>query len=262
MQRDSLWWLPPLLAVQFLTRIAIPGTQRLSPAIVSAALVRAVVWFPLVGTLIGCVTAGVALVAAGIWSVPVAVVLALIVEMRLTGAFHEDAVADFCDGFGGGRNADDILRIMKDSRIGSYGSTGLILGLALRGALLIGVIETLSPFQAAFIIIAAATFGRLTIITIMSGIAPVSSGLARDVGAGTGVRQLVAAIITSVPGLLLFAFAMPWAFLASIICAGLFCIWFKSLLLKRLGGSSGDCLGFSAYAGQIILLLCASYGLS
>lgn len=254
------WWAPPLLAVQFLTRIPVPGTAALSPAAVAVGLVRAVGWFPLVGTLVGAITAAVALGAAPLWPAYIAVAIALIVEMRLTGAFHEDAVADFCDGFGGGQRAEDILRIMKDSRIGSYGTAGLTLALGLRGAATVALLESSTTLHAAIAIVAAATFGRLVVVATMASVrpAPIGNGLAKDIVGGIGPRTVTLAVLTASPGLVAFLLVDPVAMLLASGAALGFIIWFRSLLLRRLGGSTGDCLGFAAYAGQLLLLLAAA----
>ncbi|WP_439534002.1 adenosylcobinamide-GDP ribazoletransferase [Polymorphobacter sp.] len=254
------WWAPPLLAVQFLTRVPVPGTGRLSAEAVRAGLVRAIGWFPLVGALVGMVTAAVALAAASIWPVPVAVLMALAVEARLTGAFHEDAVADFCDAFGGGLTAEDVRRILKDSRIGSYGAVGLGLALALRAVLLITVLQAFAPMAAAVVIIASASFGRLVAAALMALVppAPAGTGLAKDIGGGVGAGVLAMALATAAPGLLPFAVMMPLPALATLLAGGVFILWFRRLLLRRIGGSTGDCLGFAAYAGQLISLLAAA----
>lgn len=260
MQAQLPFWAPPVLAVQFLTRIPVPGTTGLTGEQVAIGLVRAVGWFPLVGAGVGAMTAGVALAAASLWPVWVAVLIALAVEARLTGAFHEDAVADFCDAFGGGHGAEDVRRIMKDSRIGSYGSVGLILALALRAALMVAVLGSMAPLQALAAIVASATFGRLLVVVLMAAVspAPQGSGLAKDIGAGVGLSTLALALITALPGLLGFAIDRPMNLLGALLGAAAFLLWFRALLLRRLGGSTGDCLGFAAYAGQLILLLAAT----
>src|SRR5574344_581563 len=84
--------------------------------------------WPLVGWLTGGVMAAVLYFGSWIFPYPVAVILALAGRMLVTGAFHEDGLADFFDGFGGGGNdRQRILDIMKDSRIGTYGVLGLII---------------------------------------------------------------------------------------------------------------------------------------
>lgn len=253
-------WAPPMLAVQFLTRIRVPGTTRLTARQAATGLVQAVGWFPLVGAGIGAITAMIALAAGSVWPALVATLLALIFEAWLTGAFHEDAVADFCDGFGGGRTADDVHQIMKDSRIGSYGSLGLILAVALRAALTLAIIEQMTPGPAFLTIVAAATFGRLLVVVLMTLVppAPRNSGLAKDVASGVSPSHLMLAVVTAGPGMLCFGIFSPPAMLAAMLGAAALLIWFRALLLRRIEGSTGDCLGFAAYAGQLILLLAAT----
>ncbi|WP_231621677.1 adenosylcobinamide-GDP ribazoletransferase [Sphingomonas sp. 37zxx] len=260
MPTEAPGWAPPLLAVQFLTRIPVPMTARLSREQVVDGLARAVGWFPAVGTLVGCVTAAVAVSASAVWPVPVAVVLALIVEALLTGAFHEDAVADFCDAFGGGLTSEDVRRIMKDSRIGSYGAVALLLAIALRACAMIALVLALPPFEAFGAIVAAATFGRLLVVATMAAIAPVptGTGLAKDIGALTDARRLAFAGFVALPALGMFAMNDPAGLLFALVAAGAFLWWFRRLLLRRIGGSTGDCLGFAAYAGQLIALLAAT----
>ena len=227
---------------------------------VRTGLVRAVGWFPLIGALVGAVTAAVAVGGASVWPVPVAVVLALVFEARLTGAFHEDAVADFCDAFGGGQEPDDVLRIMKDSRIGSYGALGLMLAVGLRAVLMIAVLEGFAPLVAGLVIVASASFGRLLAAGMMAVVPPAGAGLGKDIGAGVGPGLLGVAVVTAMPGVLPLALLAPLA-VAGAVGAGLvFAVWFRLLLLRRIGGSTGDCLGFAAYAGQLIMLLAATAG--
>ncbi len=251
------WWMPPMLAVQFLTRIPVPGLNRLTAEHARYGLTRSVVWFPLVGALVGALTAAVLVGTAHIWPRAIAVIVALLFEARLTGAFHEDAVADFCDAFGGGHDRESTLRIMKDSRIGSYGALGLLLAVGLRAALLIA----LSQNMVIVALIASACFGRLLAVMVMALIAPASTaseeGLAKDVGARTGLRDLFLAIIVASPFIGFFAWFHVFAAMLTTLGTALFLIWFRSLLLRRLEGTTGDCLGFAAYAGQLILLLAA-----
>jgi adenosylcobinamide-GDP ribazoletransferase len=240
------------MALQFLTRLPVPAIGRLSEAEARDALSRGMAWLPLVGALIGCATAGVYVGAGRIWSPWIAAILALAVEARLTGAFHEDAVADFCDGFGGGRTAGDVHRILKDSRIGSYGALGLGLAVLLRVATTADL-----PAPLAFAgIVGAATMGRLWGVAVMATVAPSGggSGVARAIGAG-GPGLLVAGALAAVPGLLPLLLGAPTVLGLSLVAGALFLLWFGRLLRRRIGGSTGDCLGFAAYAGQLVVLL-------
>ncbi|WP_137899479.1 adenosylcobinamide-GDP ribazoletransferase, partial [Sphingomonas sp. 2SG] len=138
-------WAPPLLAVQFLTRLPVPALARLDAAAAADGFARAMAWLPLVGALIGGVTASIFVAAQALWPPVIAALLALAVEALLTGAFHEDAVADFCDAFGGTARGDRAIEIMRDSRIGSYGALGLGLMVGLR----LAAIGALPPMLAA-----------------------------------------------------------------------------------------------------------------
>ena len=254
------WWAPPLLAVQFLTRVPVPWLDRLSARQATSGLVRAVGWFPLVGALVGAVTAATAMAAETLWPATVAVLLALAVEARLTGAFHEDAVADFCDAFGGGHTADDVRRIMKDSRIGSYGAVGLMLALGLRAALLVAVIDRFDAPEAVIVIVASAASGRLLAAALMAWVppAPAGTGLAKDIATGVGPRVLALALVTALPAVVPLLLVAPVAAMAGVAAGVGFLVWFRALLIRRIGGSTGDCLGFGAYAGQLLVLLAAT----
>jgi len=115
-------------AVMFFTRIPYPKWMEYS----EVRLNKSAMYFPLVGCLVGATAAFIFFLGLFIFPKSVALLLSMIASVILTGAFHEDGWADVCDGFGGGWNKQDILRIMKDSRIGVYGTIGLIVILALK----------------------------------------------------------------------------------------------------------------------------------
>jgi adenosylcobinamide-GDP ribazoletransferase len=256
MKPDCPAWAPPLLAIQFLTRVPVPAVSRLPEGAIKAGLGRAVGWYPLIGALIGTVTATTFLLTQHLWPTIVAVLLALIVEARLTGAFHEDAVADFCDGVGGGKDPAHARQIMKDSRIGTFGALGLVLGVATRAALMF----SLNPAIALYAIVAAATLGRLLTVIVMvtTPPAPAATSLARDVAANIRPRDIALAAITSLPGLLPLALVQPIAFAATAGAAAVFIVWFRALVIRKVGGATGDCVGAAAYAGQLLTLLAAT----
>lgn len=239
-------------AVQFLTRLPTPDTAGLSADQARNALARSRLWFPLVGGLIGAIAAAAAEAAGLIWPRAVAVLIALAVEALVTGAFHEDAVADYCDAIGGGRTREEKLAILRDSRIGSYGALGLMLALALRAALLIALpAPLLAPA-----LLAAGAAGRWTILCVMASASPVPG---RD-GLAAGQPRLGWAIVLL--ALLVAAPAFGWAvpMVPGRIAIGLAaCLIFAlahALALRRmLGGTTGDALGFASYAGSLIMLL-------
>jgi adenosylcobinamide-GDP ribazoletransferase len=248
-------FLPLLLAIQFLTRLpvswAIPPLDELQ---LKTGLRRSVLWFPLVGGVVGGIGALVLWGAGIFWPRMVAVALLLMVEARLTGAFHEDAVADFCDGFGGGMTAQRIREIMKDSRIGSYGALGLMLAVGLRAALLIALpAALLMP-----VLVASAAFGRWVAVAAMVMVPPLDQpgSLAKDIGQRPGLAILSGATLLVLPFLAPLVANAPGALLMGTGCTLVFLLWFRKSLMRHLGGVTGDCLGFAVYVGQLILLLC------
>ena len=104
-------------------------------------------YWPIVGFLTGATTWGTLYLASWVMPLLPACVIAVIARLLLTGALHEDGLADFFDGFGGGHDKAGILRIMKDSHIGSYGTIGLILYFILYVSLLSSAKSTLAPQQ-------------------------------------------------------------------------------------------------------------------
>lgn len=245
-------WAPPLLAVQFLTRVPVPSLARLTAVEAADGLARAMAWLPPVGTLIGLVTAVTYAGAATLWPAPVAAVLALATEALLTGAFHEDAVADFCDAFGGTARGEDARRIMRDSRIGSYGALGLGLSVGLRWAAIVAC----PPGMAVAAIAAAATGGRLAAVALAAMLAPAGDGGGMAVRAGrVPARRFRIALLLSIPGLLAASLLRPAALGVALLASAGLLVWLRSFLHRRIVGTTGDCLGFAAYQVQLVILL-------
>jgi adenosylcobinamide-GDP ribazoletransferase len=244
-----------LAAVGFLTRVPVPGRQAL-PSAVASLLQEAAVFFPLVGGLIGLFTGAVIWAGSFLWPMPLAVLIGLAAEAVLTGAFHEDAVADCCDGFGGGWSREDVLRIMKDSRIGSFGMLGLALALLIRGSCL-AVVD-----RAELLPVAAASsgLGRWAGLVMMALVPPLvdREGLARDVGGRIRLRDLIAGTLLAAPAVVWYAWLEPSRFgggqVAVLLGVGAWA-WY---VRRRLGGTTGDCLGFACYLGQVLVLLAAA----
>ena len=245
-----------MTAARFLTRI--PFSDRFESASSDpAVLMRAsVIYFPLVGAGIGAVTGSVILIAAWLWSAWLAVLIGLALEAMLTGALHEDAVADFCDAFGGGWTREDVLRILKDSRVGSFGVLGLTLAVGIRVGSLISQVSD----QLMAACIASATLGRLTILLVMAMLPPVPgrTSLARDVGERTAKKEVLLGSLLALPGVVTWAVFCPGCFAIALVVLPIFASVFVLYVRRRLGGVTGDCLGCACYGGQLIVLLIAS----
>jgi adenosylcobinamide-GDP ribazoletransferase len=250
-------WAAFVTAVQFLTRVPVPGGMH-GPDADRTLLRAAVVFFPLVGGLIGAFTGGVVWAALLVWPPAVAVALGLIAEAVLTGAFHEDAVADCCDAFGGGWTRDDVLRILKDSRVGSFGALGLTLAVLLRG----GCLAHVPAGELVATVAASAAVGRWAIVLLMVAVAPVTNreSLAKDVGERVGWRELVGGSLTAVPGVVAFGWAAPLRTGVGWFAVGVATVVWAIYVRRRIGGVTGDCLGCGCYLGQCAFLLAATAG--
>jgi adenosylcobinamide-GDP ribazoletransferase len=241
-----------LAAVQLLTRVPVPGGMN-QPGADPALLRGSAIFFPLVGGLIGLATGCVIWAAAHVWPMPVAVLVGLVVEALLTGAFHEDAVADCCDGLGGGRSREDVLRIMKDSRIGSFGMLGLTLAVLLRAACL----SAIDRSELLNVAAASGALGRWAGLVVLAVVPPIAGreGLARNLGERLGAWQVVAGTLLGVPAVLWYAWLEPvrcgCGQVVVLVGSGAWA-WY---VRRRLGGTTGDCIGFVCYLGQLLFLL-------
>jgi len=234
-------------AVQFLTRVPLPGGMN-RPDPDRTLLRAAVMFFPLVGGIIGAFTGSVIALSLLFWPPVVAVALGLIAEALLTGGFHEDAVADCCDAFGGGWTRDDVLRIMKDSRVGSFGALGLVLAVSLRGGCLLALpSDLLIPA-----VVASAAVGRWAILVLMWAVPPVPhrEGLSKDVGERIGGRDLVVGSLFMLIALTALASLKPLAALLGVGAVLVVTLAWGWYVRRRIGGVTGDVLGSACYLGH------------
>jgi adenosylcobinamide-GDP ribazoletransferase len=246
-----------LAAVQFLTTIPVGNTK--SPD----ALRRCAKYFPLVGALVGTAIATLIAAAGWIWPLWLAVLIGLVVETLLTGALHEDALADFCDAFGGGWSRQHVLAILKDSRVGTYGAVALVLGLALRAGATYELVEHagLSHWQVWFsAIVASAVLGRWTMLYLLVRIPPIAGreSLTRQVGADLRTSDLLLGSLWCLIGVAPFAFFMPKQFTLSLVLSMPIVALLMLQIQRKLGGVTGDCLGCTCFVTQALILLAAA----
>jgi adenosylcobinamide-GDP ribazoletransferase len=242
------WLHGAALALRFLSRLSPPGEDM---ARFEQDLPRALACLPLMGGVLGGITGLVLLAAAQLFPLFLAVLLALAFDAWLTRGLHEDALADLCDGLGGGRTPEEARRIMKDSRIGAFGALALGFGVALRAAALVAVED---PARAAMVLVVAGAAARLMMLAVLWRV-PALPGLAAHMaGAMTG-RRFAQGVLLAAPILALGGWAGPFA-LAVAAAAGLgFFLWYRALILRRLRGSSGDAIGAAGYAGLLLTTL-------
>ena len=153
-------------ALMFYTRIPCPKNIDHSPEYIN----KATRYFPLIGWIVGAISFTVFWLSCHLFDSNISVLFSLIAGVLVTGAFHEDGLADAFDGFGGGWTKEKILDIMKDSRIGAYGVIALIFLFYLKLFGLTGVIskiENQNCLTIALIFISYHSLARLTAINIV-----------------------------------------------------------------------------------------------
>jgi cobalamin 5'-phosphate synthase/cobalamin synthase len=229
-----------LAAIAFLTRIPIRW------AFSTEETARAAAWFPLVGGLLGAFYGAIWFGATRIVPPYVAAVLVLIAEALLTGALHFDGLADSADGFGGGRTRDDVLRIMRDHAIGTYGATALALMLLLTAACMVAL---KTPLLVACWLIAGGVLGRWAIVLVSRALPYARPSNA--VSAHIGTREV---ILGTVP-ICALGFLLRWQALIAVAVTLLVAFALGLYLRKRIGGVTGDTLGATAQICETAVLL-------
>ena len=236
-----------LTALMFFTRIPCPIKINYS----QKSLDESSRYYPLVGWVVGGVTGLVFYGAHLIFPVSISLLLSMIAGVLLTGAFHEDGFADVCDGLGGGWDKKQVLDIMKDSRIGTYGAIGLVGILSLKYLALYNMDARIIPIAliighslSRFI----SSFFRVTYQYVRenddSKVKPMAKELSKK-------NFIISAVFGLIPLMLLqniFGFIL-------IIPVLLTELIFSRYVVKRIGGYTGDCLGATQQLCEITFYL-------
>ncbi|PUB13652.1 adenosylcobinamide-GDP ribazoletransferase [Yoonia sediminilitoris] len=233
-------------ALGLLSRLPVPVDGEKATARGAAAA-----WaYPLAGLVIGSIVACVA--TAALWAglgAPIAAALALATNVIITGAMHEDGLADSADGLWGGWEPARRLEIMKDSHIGVYGVTALALSFLLRWLALSMLIGSGLHWAA---IISAAMLSRASMTELMA-ILPNArdTGLSKSVGRPTHAGATVAAVIGLAASLLLWGLTglivAVVAQVAALVCT--------AIAKAKIGGQTGDTLGATQQISEIAAFL-------
>ncbi len=240
-------WIDDLAAaLRLLTRIPLP---RGLPA--DADWARATRAYPLAGLAVGLGGALVFLAAGDLGlPVPITALLALGATIALSGALHEDGLADVADGFGGGRDRERKLAIMRDSRIGTYGVLALLLSVGLRAAAL-AALATGPAVLAALLAAHALARGVLPTVMVLLPLAR-QDGLAAATGKPRGRDVLTALVLAGAVAVLALGPSVGLALLGvAVVLAGAVA-W---LARRQVGGYTGDVLGAVAQFVETAVLL-------
>lgn len=237
------------LAVQFMTRLPI-RSKGLDPARLS----RAAAWFPAVGLLVGGIAAFAYMLLIPHLARILVALIAVLVMVMTTGGLHEDGLADCADAFGGGWTREDKLRILKDSRIGSFGAIVLILSLGVRIVLL----ATLPAGSVLDYLISAQVLARWTPLPLGAILQP-ARGPDGQGGRIAGKTSWVTVAFGSVLALASVCFLLrlaAWppvlATLAVVVVSGLY-------YRRQIGGVTGDCMGATIQISEIAVYLCGAW---
>ncbi len=229
----------------FLTRLpggAHPTTER--------DLGRSVPWFPLVGAIVGAASGGVFWAVWQPLGAPLAAILAVATGSVITGAFHEDGLADTADALGG-TTPEQRREIMKDSRLGTFGTLALVLGTLVQ----VFAVMPLASRDAVIAMVLAHGVGRAFAVAAMASVPAV---------AGTGLGHAYAGHLRGVPCALsllvsygaAFALGPVGVFAVGAATAGAAAV--SLVAYRRFGGLTGDALGAIAQISQMAALVAVS----
>ena len=244
-------------AIRFYTRIPVSGSFPHSQELLNQS--RA--YLPSVGIIVGVISAIVYLISRQALPISLSVILAMLATAITTGAFHEDGLADTCDGFGGGWNKEQTLMIMKDSQIGVFGAIGLFFVLTIKFLALIEITRN-NYIHVACVLVFAHTLSRFYASSIIDFYSYVQN---EDV---SKVKQLVDKTLqtnlkyiglTSAFVVTLLFLVLGQQTLVSIIFVILFsavaCWCFAAYCRHKIGGYTGDTLGASQQISEITIYI-------
>jgi adenosylcobinamide-GDP ribazoletransferase len=246
---------PSGIFAQFLTATTVLTRLPVADIAPEEGAVAASSWaFPAVGAGVGFIAAGVMMLATvfGL-HVGAAALLALVAAGLVTGAMHEDGLADTADGFGGGKTREDKLAIMRDSRQGSYGIIALIVTIGLRAVALTAIG---SPIEGALALIAAHSASRAALAPALYLMDPArEDGLGATAGRPSLGATLVAVAIGAVVALAMLG---PWRGGIALAVTAVAVAATAMLAQRQIGGYTGDVLGACQQIGEITMLLVAA----
>ncbi|MEN2751315.1 adenosylcobinamide-GDP ribazoletransferase [Psychrobacter sp. FBL11] len=249
-------WTLLLVAMQFLTRLPVPPFKNYNPQWLHQSSRH----FPAVGLLVGLLCAGVFWLGSVLFTPLVAAVLSTVFGVKLTGAFHEDGLADSCDGLGGGLTRERTLTIMKDSRLGTYGVLGLVSALLLKISLLAAM-----PLSVAIVaLIIGHTASRLLCVSLLALLPyggevehakakPMAQQLTALQGFFSSGWLLMAGVLVMVifPNAIQQISLGQW--LLALVLALVATNYMRRLLRRRLDGYTGDGLGATQQLSEVAI---------
>ncbi|MDX1159408.1 adenosylcobinamide-GDP ribazoletransferase [Sinorhizobium medicae] len=249
------FWDDVARSVAFLSRIPVPDRHFRGH---DGGLGRAVRAFPLAGILIALPAAVTAVLLDAIHASSLFTAFLIVAaQATVTGALHEDGLADTADGFGGGRDRESALEIMKDSRIGTYGAVALILSFGIRVSALAAFLPLLTPTGGGVALLATAALSRAAMVWHWSRLPPARrDGVAAAAGAPEAPATSVALGSGVILALVLF-FLSGIPTVAVLLSFGAFVLAvlsFTRIASRKLGGHTGDTIGATQQLTEVAVL--------
>lgn len=225
------------VGLMFLTRLPVGRLDDYQPE----GSVRSLIYFPWIGALVGLIGATVAWLCFGHLSAWLAMLAVLLASVLVTGALHEDALADAADGLFGGRTPARRLEIMKDSRIGAYGVLALMFSFGARWVCLHDL--ALHDFPRLLcLLVAAPALARTSSVALLYALPYVRSEEAKGGAFAGATRGAVTGTLLASAGIAIVLLGLPLGLICLLVLAGitpLAGLYFH----RQIGGVSGDCLG-------------------
>jgi adenosylcobinamide-GDP ribazoletransferase len=237
-----------LTAVMFYTRIPCPSWIDHSEELLNLSTK----YFTSIGWIVGTITGLVCWISLEMVPIEIAVIISMIVSLLLTGGFHEDGFADMCDGFGGGWTKEKILEIMKDSRMGAYGTMGLILLFLSKWMILVKL-----GYVAPWAMLVAHPLSRwvsTTTIFTHQYARDDATSKAKPIAKQMNWKNYVIATFIAFLTLLLFLPSYQ-DFLLIILSIEILRRYWTNYFQKWLGGYTGDCLGALQQMSEVFIYL-------
>ena len=238
-------------ALMFFTRIPCPAWVDHS----AEYLNKSRKYFPLIGWIVGGISAVIFWGSSYVFPLSVSIVLSMIASVWVTGAFHEDGFTDVCDGFGGGWTKEQILTIMKDSRIGAYGVIGMSLLLLLKYLLLLEIAAH-GNILVAICLLNAHTVSRFmasTFVHTHDYVQDIDVSKSKPIASSRlSVGEMLYSLVFGVLPFILFCkylilIVLPIVYLSKVYLGHYF--------QKHIGGYTGDCLGATQQITEVIFYL-------
>lgn len=251
-------WQIFLTALSFYTRIPVKATLDFRPEY----LTKSIRYLPLIGWLAGLISFLVYWGFSKVFNLEIAILFSMLSSVLLTGALHEDGLADVCDGFGGGWTREKILLIMKDSRVGTYGLIGLLFIISLKFLTLRELVSVTAfsrhlELLGLFFLLAhsLSRFSALSMIFTHDYVGLGENKSGKMVTDSSRANLYIALTFTLIPLFLIIILTQQYKWFFILVPVTFVKLYMGRFFGKWIGGYTGDCLGAIQQVSEVIIYL-------